>query len=107
MPVRLGAIIAQLLRLAVRQCTSSYCCEQRSHTSPDAGAHAEAQGWHRRLSSSYPAKAKPGILLQLLEEGGRCRILSVRRLQGSASRSVALQRPRGGGELAPTWSLMW
>lgn len=29
-PVRLGAIIAQLLRLAARQCTSSWCCEQRS-----------------------------------------------------------------------------
>lgn len=36
-----------------------------------------------------------------MQQKGRCRILSVHRLQGSAGRSVALRRPRGGGELAP------
>lgn len=69
MPVRLGAIIAQLLRLA---CTSS-CYSIRyvtvssaaSQTSTDAEAHAEGQGWHRRLSSH-----QHGVFLQLLEGEG-------------------------------------
>ncbi|UKZ88622.1 uncharacterized protein TrAFT101_004371 [Trichoderma asperellum] len=49
-------------------------------------------------------KGRDGIAVFLQSFGslwkgrGRCRILSVRRLQGSASRSVALQRPRGGAE---------